>query len=163
MEWKSCVGFPNNQNDTTASEHFDRIKKAVTFAEIIQALSDIQSDANGEDEIDDIKVTDSKWKYEIIRRIGAPWNWIYQFVDHHAPGTKSYNFYECEHKLESIGHLEEMDEPLPFTHLNLTWTKSAIPAEVTNEFLNFANAKAIENDGLFSPNLFTDEKCPRFY
>lgn len=126
-------------------------------------LSEISSevkDDNSDSEM--VESNDAKWKYEIIRRIGAPWNWIYQFVDHYTPGSKSYNFYECEHKLHSIEHLENM-EPLTFTDLTIPAIGSPISTEITREFIEFAESKAIENDGLVSPTFFTDEKCPRMH
>lgn len=143
-----------------ASAHFDRIKTAMTFDEIIQALSEIQSDVNDDEKTGEN--SDSKWKYEIIRRIGAPWNWVYQFADHYMPGTKSYNFYECQHKLNPTEQFEDL-ENFTSVPLELPGIGSPIPMEKVDRFLKFAKAKGTENDGLFSPQYLTDENCPKMY
>lgn len=161
-EWKVCVKFSEVQETPPISSHFDRIKVSANFDEMIQALSEIQIDAPNKENDDDKKVKeiDAKWKYEIIRRIGAPWNWIYQFVDHYLPHSRSYNFHECQHKLFASESLENLELP-NFTAFDMSGAGPAIPKEVTNEFLNFIKLMAHENDGMVSPKYFWEENCPR--
>lgn len=136
----------------------------MNFTEIIEALTEIQSSqseknslANNEDKMGNV---DLKWKYEIIRRIGAPWSWIYQFVDHCSPYLRSYNFYECQHQLYTTESLENLKAPsLPAAHIS--GIGPTIPSAVINEFVKFLNGKALENDGMISPNVFRDGTCPR--
>ncbi|XP_055295743.1 uncharacterized protein LOC129565193 [Sitodiplosis mosellana] len=160
-EWKACVKFDDEQSNPSISSAFDRIKTTVTFTETIQVLSKISSDSENDKITDEnaMKSIDSNWKYEVIRRIGAPWNWIYQFVDHYLPNLRSYNFYECQHKLESMEPIEKLDA-LHLKAPNIPGIGSTIPVEVTNAFMNYLQAKAMENDGLISPKYFKEENCP---
>lgn len=157
-EWKACVKFSGVQETPAISSHFDRIKDSVNFDEMIQALTDIQIDAQNDDKV--VKEIDAKWKYEIIRRIGAPWNWIYQFVDHYLPHSRSYNFHECQHKLFATESLANLKLP-NFTAIDMSGAGPAIPTEVANEFLSFIKLNAHENDGMMSPKYFWEENCPR--
>lgn len=154
--------FPDEQSDSSISAAFDRIKRTVTFPEMIQVLSEITSNSEHNENSDQnaVKVIDSMWKYEIIRRIGAPWNWIYQFVDHFLPNLRSYNFYECQHKVENAEIAEKLNAMnLKLPEIPMIGPK--IPVEVTNAFINHVEKIAIENDGLVSPKYFTEENCPR--
>lgn len=159
-EWKTCVKFPDAEQTDPISFHFDRIKECESFVEIIQALSEIPDEAQGTQDDGIVKEIDGKWKYEIIRQIGAPWTWIYQFVDHHLPYSRSYNFYECQHKLASAESLEHLILP-NYTVFDMTAAGPTIPNEITNEFLKFIKMNAHKNDGMVSPKYFRDENCPR--
>lgn len=165
-EWKSCVKFVDAQETSTSSVSvdFDRIKQAMTFNKIIQALSEIPEidkfNENNNENDDDLKKDDTKWKYEIIRRIGAPWNWIYQFVDHCSPLSRSYNFYECQHKLYNKEYDENFDVS-NFIELDMSGAGPFILTEVTDTFLNYAKTKALENDGIISLKQIREhENCP---
>lgn len=153
-EWKTCVKFIEAQDTPSSfvSMNFDRIKQAMDFAQIIQILSEL-AEINEFDENEDdesvLKKDDTKWKYEIIRRIGTPWNWIYQFVDHCSPHSRSFNFYECKHKLYN----KEYDEHFDVSNcvgLDISGAGPIIPTEITDAFLNYARTKALENDGVIS-------------
>lgn len=163
-EWKACVKFSDGPSDSSISVDFDRMKETNNFDELIQVLSELQTNTKNTVINDDgaMKEINAKWKYAIIRRIGAPWNWIYQFVDHYLPFWRSYNFYECHHKLfasESLKNLEISNLP----ELDIVGAGTVIPPEITDEFLDFIKIKARENDGMISPEFFTDEKCPRIF
>lgn len=168
-EWKACVKFVDAKEISTSSisSDFDRIKQAMEFTEIIQKLSELpkidKSNENNEDDDDDLKKNNTKWKHEIIRRIGAPWNWIYQFVDHCSPLARSYNFYECQHKLYN----EEYDEHFNvsnMTELDMSAAGPIISTEITDTFLNYAKVKALENDGIISLKQIKQyEDCPQMY
>lgn len=139
--------------------NFDRIKTTMTFTDIIQVLSEIATDSEINTEIND-QNTDSKWKYEVIRRIGAPWSWIYQFVDHCLPNLRSYNFVECQHKLENVKSVENL-KSLNFMVSNIPGVGPITPVDVTNTFINYVQAKATEDNGMISPKYFKEENCPR--
>lgn len=166
-EWKACVKFVDAQETSSSSiwVDFDRIKQTMDFTQIIQALSELPKidTLNQTNDDDDLKKDDTKWKYDIIRRIGAPWNWIYQFVDHCSPLAKSYNFYECEHKLYNQEYDEYFDAS-NFDELNVTGAGTTISAEITDTFLNFAKIKALQNDGIISLKRIKEhENCPPMY
>lgn len=167
-EWKSCVKFVDAQETSFSSTsiEFDRIKQAMDFDQIIQALSEMPeidefNEVNEDD--DNLKKDDTKWKYEIIRRIGAPWNWIYQFVDHCSPRSRSYNFYECQHKLYNKEYDENFDVS-NFDELDLSGAGPIISSEVVDTFLNYAKNQALENDGLISLKQVKEhENCPSMH
>lgn len=160
-EWKACVKFTDAQETSPSSIaiDFDRIKKAIDFNEIIQALSKLKPEIDTEN----MKNDDAKRKYEIIRRIGAPWNWIYQFVDHCSPLLRSYNFYECQHKLNNEEHDEDFDVSV-CTDLDMSGAGPIISTEISDAFLNYAKANAQENDGVISLRQLKDHSnCPPMY
>lgn len=168
-EWKACVKFVDAQEISTSSisSDFDRIKQAMEFSQIIQKLSELpeidKSNENNEDDDDDLKKNNTKWKHEIIRRIGAPWNWIYQFVDHCSPLAKSYNFYECQHKLYNKEYDEDFDVST-LTEVDISAAGPIVSTEVTRTFLNYAKNKAMENDGIISLKQIKQyEDCPPMY
>ncbi|XP_031624239.1 ropporin-1-like [Contarinia nasturtii] len=149
-DWKICVNFSDKKDDSI-SLIFNRIKVSTNFDEIIKILSERNVG-------DDIESNDSQWKCEIIRKIGAPWNWIYQFVNHYRPNSQSYNFYECQHTLENRFR-ENLTPPI--------WKSSCMPGigstvalDVRDAFLSYVNSKAIENNGMINPTNFKDEQCP---
>lgn len=168
-EWKVCVKFIDAQETSSPSisVDFDRIKQAMRFSQIIQTLSELPeidtSNEQIEDDTDDLKKDKTKWKYEIIRRIGAPWSWVYQFVDHFSPLAKSYNFYECQHEL----HNKEYDEYFDVSQmaeLDVSAAGPIISTEIVDTFLNYANMYALENDGLISvKQIKQQENCPPMY
>lgn len=131
---------------------------------MIQICSEVNSYAYDGDEYtqNSDSITDFKWKYEIIRNIGAPWNWIYQFFDHGQPNLRSYNFYECQHKFVTTKN-DKSGENLNFSSLNVPGIGLPIPDETTMSFLNFVKVKARENNGLISPKCFSENDCPKMY
>lgn len=170
-EWKECVKFTDAQETSTSSisVDFDRIKQALDFNQIVRALSktpetDQFNENNTEsDEDSDTKKGDTKWKYEIIRRIGAPWNWIYQFVEHCSPLSRSYNFYECQHKLYN----KEYDEHFDVSNcndLNISGAGPIVSTKITEAFLRYAKTKAQGNDGVISlKQIKQEQNCPPMY
>lgn len=164
-DWKSCVKFVDAQetSPSSISIDFDRIKQAMDYNQIIQALSvmpeiDKFNETNEDD--DNLKKDDAKWKYEIIRRIGAPWSWIYQFVDHCSPISRSYNFYECQHKLYNKEYDENFDVS-NFIELDLSGAGPILSTDIIDAFLNYAKSKALENDGIISLKQIKEhENCP---
>lgn len=169
-EWKACVKFVDAQETSSSSISidFDRIKQATEFTQIIQTLSelpeiDLSNENNEDDDDDNLKKDNTKWKFEIIRRIGAPWSWIYQFVDHCSPLAKSYNFIECQHKLNNKEYDEYFDIS-KLTELDMSAAGPIISTEITGTFLNFAKIKALENDGIISLKQIKQYKnCPPMY
>lgn len=161
-EWKACVKFTDEQSNPTTLTGFDRIKTTVTFTEIIQVLSEISFNLtnNGNKDQNSMEITDANWKYDIIRKIGAPWNWIYQFVDHYQPSMRSYNFFECQHEREVMEPLTNL-ENLNFTASGIPGVGPIIAVDVMDAFINFVQSKAMKNDGIVSPAYFKDENCPR--
>lgn len=152
-----------NDGDETISPisaQFDRMRTALTFTEMIQSLTDVCSTENSERSAYKF-AADSKWKYEIIRRIGAPWSWIYQFVNQCRPSCESYNFYECAHKINNTEALEDFMD-VNVSSMNMTGgVGPSIPSEISNTFLNFMKTKAIQNEGIVSSDFFSKENCPR--
>lgn len=170
-EWKSCVNFndvdcPHIVN-SSISTSFDSIKAATTFGKLIQLLSEISSDTD-DDNVDEnqMESTESNWKYEIIRQIGAPWNWIYEFVSQCQPKSHSYNFHECKHELENTELLIDMNTLTSFETANIPSgirlsSSSPISSHIIEAFLNYAKVKAMENDGLiYYSKDFKAENCP---
>lgn len=156
-DWKSCVNFIDEP--TSIVKTFNRIKTATTFDELIQLLSEVDSNVNIDEETQTENI-DTKWKYEIIRRIGAPWNWIYQFVNHYQPCSFSYNFYECQHKLEKNELLESTEMPAIETKRIAGVNSTPIPIDVRNTFMDYIQLKATENDGMVFSKMFEDQNCP---
>lgn len=168
-EWKVCVKFVDAQENSSSSISidFDRIKQATDFTQIIQVLTELPeidtTNEINEDDVDDLKKDNTKWKHEIIRRIGAPWNWIYQFVDHCSPLAKSYNFNECQHKLYNKEYDEHFDIS-KFTEVDVSAAGPILSTEITDTFLSYAKTKALENDGIISLKQIRQyENCPPMY
>lgn len=170
-DWKECVKFTDRQDTSSSSSSssssisidFDRIKQAMDFAEIVEALSKLpESDQFDENDTkaDDLKNDDMKQKYKIIRRIGAPWDWIYQFVDHCSPLLRSYNFYECQHKLYNKEYDEYFDVS-KCDDLDVSGAGPTISTQITDAFLHYAKANAQENDGIISLTQIKEHQdCP---
>lgn len=168
-EWKACVKFVDAQETSSSSisVDFDRIKQAMEFAQIIQTLSELPktdtSNEQNEDDGDDLKKDNTKCKYECIRRIGAPWNWVYQFVDHYSPLAKSYNFHECQHDLYNKEHDEYFDVS-QLSALDVSAAGPIISTEIVDTFLSHAKMNALENDGIISlKQIKQHENCPPMY
>lgn len=154
-------------HSSSISANFDRIKQAMEFSQIVQVLSEItdiekltENSDDNDHGINDMEKDDTAGKYEIIRRIGAPWNWIYQFVDHSSPSLRSYNFYECQH----LCYNKEYDEYFDGVELDISGVGPIISTEITDAFLNYAKSKAQENDGVISLKQIKEYKnCPPMY
>lgn len=134
----------------------------MTFEEIIQVLSEISSKSENDENSNQIIMenTDLNWKIDVIRKIGAPWSWVYQFVDHYLPYSRSYNFFECQHERKDTESLEKL-EALNFRAPNIPGVGAAVPVDVMDSFINFMQKKAMENDGMVSLKHFKEENCPR--
>lgn len=158
-EWKACVHFTEDQTNSFVVSHFDRIKEATTFEEVIQLLSAVNSNTCDTYSQSSETVTNSRWKYEIIRKIGEPWNWIYQFVDQFQPHLRSYNFYECQHKFDNRESVESVKD-LSFPTIIMPGVGLSVPVETITSFLNYLKRNAMKNDGMVLPMFFNNIDCP---
>lgn len=156
-EWRACMKFTiGDPTSSSISFIFDRIKTAMSFAEIIRILSNAKIPSDDENQLDD---NDSKWMYKIIRKIGAPWNWIYQFVDQCRPNSQSYNFIECQCKRENMEFIPNV-QSFNFKSASIPGIGTSVSPIVTDTFLNYVESKAMGNNGMIIPEYFKDEKCP---
>lgn len=157
-EWKKCI--KKEAADTKFQKAFDKIIKSTEFHEIIQNLVDYESDAQNEivEETKDTKIT-FKLQYEIIREIGAPWNWINQFISLRFPHLKSYNFRECHHLDSNDSQLIETESftcKIPeFKGIGKT-----VEPEIIEKFLDYMKMRSIDTNGLIHPNYFKDRNSP---
>lgn len=157
-EWKKCIKKENPNKKFQDS--FDRIAQATEFQEIIDNLIDF-----GSNSMDDVfeenknTIINSKLCYEIIRDIGAPWNWINQFVSFYSPHLKSYNFRECHHHECSDDQIIEI-EPFVCKIAKIKGINKVIDPERMQIFLAYMKNCSIEKYGLIYPKHFKHSNCP---
>lgn len=166
-DWKSCVHSNDVANSNQSLfDDFERVKRAMSFAEIIEALKEIETKHDSTESNDDNVLTSkavaSKWKVRIINQIGAPWKWIHQFVDHNSPHLQSYNFSECPFKLKFKNRIEDI-RMITIREQYVPGIPSAVPVEIRAAFLSYVVSKAIENDGMVSMKCLKSHQCPRMY
>lgn len=156
IEWKVLIKKPEHKMDTAFFKTFNIIKTANDFQQITHALADYQS--NGKDDEDFDTTFNLELHQKLIREIGAPWNWIHQFVDHNSSHSKSYNFCECISS-DSVQQISALTEPFDTFIPKISGIGASIPDKNIQTFLNHLKTQ-VNDDGLIFPKYFKDSQCP---
>lgn len=123
----------------------------------------------------------------VMHELGAPWSWMFEFVEHNKPANKSYNFIE-------IGEIDEQkDEPhatpvgddnreiddtaAGVAHANNSFERDnnqvdvdvpvmpgvggPIQKRIASDFINYLRGRSIDENGMIFPRHFKEADCPK--
>lgn len=131
---------------------------------MIDVLKDIDKSI---EKADNEMASNDDMQKDIILEIGAPWNWIYQFVAHNSPQLKSYNFIEAEEikkeeEASVSSNVDEKTEEDAFLGVvpKMDGVGSTISKEVVTEFLDYLKSRSTKENGLIFPQMFQETDCP---
>lgn len=140
--------------------------------------------ANSDDE------KDIQDQLNVMHELGAPWSWMFEFVEHNAPASKSYNFIEiCGMETADVPYVSpivldgphnenaenaEIASDLPDTE-SIERKSSQVDANVpimpgigkstseaiAHEFLNYVRYRSIDENGMIFPRHFKEADCPK--
>lgn len=121
---------------------------------------------------------------DVMHELGAPWSWMFEFVEHNS-AKKSYNFIEIgEIELPSVpnGTMVDADFRVQDVDTDLAHAGSLIdrdaiqvdadvpampgigkpikPGDV-HDFLNFLRYRSIDENGMVFPRHFKEADCPK--
>lgn len=122
----------------------------------------------------------------IMHELGAPWSWMYDFIEHNSPTIKSYSFIEIvddeEQSVPNVTPIETKVDKSVDVMSDLSRAKSLIERdanefdvdvpimpgigqpiqqEVVNDFLNYLRYRAIDENGMIFPRHFKETLCPK--
>lgn len=131
---------------------FNAIKGTSNFEQIIQILSNGLKDQQIEGPHLE-NVPDLEFHEKLIREIGAPWNWVYQFVKHSSSHTMSYNFCECSSNVA----VDAIDVTIPIEPFScfvpqIPGVGSALTLQTIESNLNELKAQ-MDDDGFIKPKI----------
>lgn len=136
---------------------FNTIKGTTNFEQIIQILNNCQDIEEPTDF--DNNLSNLEFHEKLIREIGAPWNWIYQFVKHSSSHTKSYNFCECSSDVNSENKIIPI-EKLEFSCFvpKIPGVGSSFASQTIESNLNELKRR-MNDDGLINPKIIKTIHC----
>lgn len=132
---------------------FNAIKGTTNFEQIIQILSNYQQIEGPDFE----PQSNLDFHEKLIREIGAPWNWIYQFVKHSSSHIKSYNFCECSSDVDSEDSVIPI-EPFSCVVPQIPGVGSSLASQTIESNLNELKAH-VDDDGLIDPKIIETIHC----
>lgn len=122
----------------------------------------------------------------VLRELGAPWSWMFDFVEHNAPATKSYSFIEIGEVAQQpvpyttpIGdtarEVEDVDSDLPrvesLIERDISQVDVVVPIMsgigkpiqqgIVHDFLKYLRCRAIDENGMIFPRHFKEADCPK--
>lgn len=163
-EWKKRVDKPN-VNPNVEDEVFNAVMRSTDFEQLIEALQQSEKtmdDVDGEIEIDE------QMQMIAIREIGAPFNWIHQFLVHNSSQFMSYNFIEAASESDHELHNHDTDAVASGSQSNtfagtipqMPGVGPAIPPETMQKFLEYLKLRCYTTNGLVFPQYFSESDCP---
>lgn len=126
---------------------FHAIKIATNFEQVIQTLKNCQPIEGPDFE----HLTNLEFHEKLIREIGAPWNWVYQFVKHSSSHIKSYNFCECSSDEDSKDVTIPIESFCCFVP-QIPGVGSSLTSQTIESNLNELKAH-MDDDGLINPKI----------
>lgn len=108
-------------------------------------------------EVHDIEVLKPNVHAELMREIGAPWNWLNQFVSLYLPQSKSFNFRECHHTDAVDQHIIRI-EPHECAIGDCKGIGASVQPTKIESLLAYLHSNMA--DGLTDPTQFESSECP---
>lgn len=161
IEWKKFIKPHNNDSKKTIkfNNAFDAFQKSIDFDNLISILKENHLFEVNEtiplDKMDDFQ----KMHSIILRELGAPWYWIFDFVVHSSPERKSYNFIELapgqvDNENEAVNDDTEGEDD----DMNISGDN-----ENAHKFIEYLKIHSIESNGMVYPHLFRNLDCPKVF
>lgn len=139
--------------------------------------------ANSDDGDDDNRKIDQS---VVMHGLGAPWSWMFDFVEHNSAADKSYNFIEIDeggtmkvpygtpvnadiHGSENVGadstrpeclierSTSQVDVYVPI----MPGIGKPIQQGIAHDFLNYLRCRSIDENGMIFPRHFKETDCPK--
>lgn len=151
--WKMMIKKPAEFAQSEFIKVFNAIKGTAHFEELIQILSNCQQIEGPDFE----HLSNLAFHEKLIREIGAPWNWVYQFVKHSSSHTKSYNFCECSSDVDSESVIIPI-EPFSCFVPQISGVGLPLASQTIESNLNEFKAH-MDDDGLINPKIIKTIHC----